>query len=34
MAYCDGKGIMPKALAFDSNEEWDFYVFGLYDGGL
>ena len=34
MMYGDGKGIMPKALAFDSNEEWDFYVFGLYDGGL
>jgi hypothetical protein len=34
MAYRDGKGIVPKALAFDSNEERDFYVFGLYDGGL
>lgn len=34
MAYGDGKGIVPKALAFDANEERDFYVFGLYDGGL
>ena len=34
MAYRDGKGIMPKALTFNSNEEQDFYVFGLYDRGL
>jgi hypothetical protein len=34
MTYGDGKGIVPKALAFDTNEERDFYVFGLYDGGL
>ena len=34
MEYSSDKGIVPKALAFDSNEERDFYVFGLYDGGL
>jgi hypothetical protein len=34
MAYGDSKGIVPKMLAFDVNDERDFYVFGLYDGGL
>ena len=33
-AYGDNKGIVPKALAFDANEDRDLYVFGLYDGGL
>ena len=33
-AYGDGKGIVPKGLAFNVNEEWDLYIFGLYDGGL
>lgn len=33
-AYGDDKGIVPKALAFDANEDRDLYVFGLYDGGL
>ena len=33
-AYGDGKGIIPKALAFDANKEQDLYVFGLHDGGL
>jgi hypothetical protein len=34
MTYGDSKGIVPKVLAFDINDERDFYVFGLYDGGL
>jgi hypothetical protein len=32
--YGEGKGIVPKAMAFDDNEERDLYIFGLYDGGL
>ena len=30
---CD-KDIMPKGLAFETNERQDLHVFGLYDGGL
>lgn len=26
--------MVPKALAFDINEERDLFIFGLYDGGL
>ncbi|KAF8880605.1 hypothetical protein CPB84DRAFT_1851829 [Gymnopilus junonius] len=26
--------MVPKALAFDTNEERDLFIFGLYDGGL
>ena len=30
----DNKGIVPKTLAFDANEDQDLYIFGLYDGCL
>ena len=33
-AYGGNKGIVPKALAFNTNEDQDLYIFGLYDGGL
>ncbi|KAF8960568.1 hypothetical protein BDZ97DRAFT_1760683 [Flammula alnicola] len=33
-AYGSEKEIVPKAVAFDDNDEQDLYIFGLYDGGL
>ncbi|KAF8953888.1 hypothetical protein BDZ97DRAFT_1929269, partial [Flammula alnicola] len=33
-AYGSEKEIVPKAVAFDDNDERDLYIFGLYDGGL
>ena len=33
-AFSQEKDIVPKSLAFESNEKQDLCVFGLYDGGL
>jgi len=32
--FYEDKDIVPKTVAFDTNENRDLYVFGLYDGGL